>query len=564
MRVPIFKPLIPENKSSQMIEIAKQGTISPDWGLDFEKTISYDFMYNTIDIRINNYFKTHYTNKNFFINNKMRRLFIEEFLGQIKLEIEPTHVTNFYFNRFKFLFEIFRETLLNKEFFKSKRNEDQLYYSNEIFFMENQGCLYYYIYSILKKYSETSKVCIYVEKDSKMLFNTIFKISLNFFVCDNGESKKYSGNDLRKMPADWTWVTKCRMLEHMRKSPDTTPSLLAFEFKINYRTAQRFIAEFKKNPCINYDDLKEEPRGPSQNPFKIIPENVLNELTYSLIEMIPGDFNLEYSSWTGKCIQKYLKVKFDIEVKMSYLYYFLSINNIVSKFSQRLNPRQNRKEKERFKKETYPDIVRHAANISAKIAFCDETHVLQGHNQRGYAPIGKRTHMGHNQSCRHTKYSLFTIMTADGLSMVFKIKGTFTSEKFISCLEALHEKYPNTTFALILDNSHVHKSALVDEWLNGLWKNDNPYIRLYYLPSYCPELNPVEYFNQEFKAHLRKLKLNSVKDVIDATDKYIEEFQLNSEESRDHVGKFFLGEGCDYSLTVIIDHLISNNMLNIA
>ena len=77
-------------------------------------------------------------------------------------------------------------------------------------------------------------------------------------------------------------------------------------------------------------------------------------------------------------------------------------------------------------------------------------------------------------------------------------------------------------------------------------------------------MNPVEYFNQEFKAHLRKLKLNSVKDVIDATDKYIEEFQLNSEESRDHVGKFFLGEGCDYSLTVIIDHLISNNMLNIA
>lgn len=119
-------------------------------------------------------------------------------------------------------------------------------------------------------------------------------------------------------------------------------------------------------------------------------------------------------------------------------------------------------------------------------------------------------------------------MCADGLFMTFKIEGSFTSEKFIGCLEQLHEKYPKTTFALILDNSHVHKSAIVDEWLNDLWKNGNTFIRLYYLPAYCPELNPVEYFNQEFKAHLRKLKLNYAKEVIDATDKYIEKFQLNS------------------------------------
>ena len=173
MRVPIFEPLIPENKSSQMIEIANRGTISLDGGLDFEKLISCDFIYNTVDVRINNYFKTHYTNKDFFINNKIRSLFIEEFLGQIKFEIEPTRVTDFYFNRFKFLFEIFRKTLLNREFFRSNRGEDQLCYSNDIFCIDNQGCLYYYLYNILKKYSETSKICIYVEKDSKMLFNIL-------------------------------------------------------------------------------------------------------------------------------------------------------------------------------------------------------------------------------------------------------------------------------------------------------------------------------------------------------------------------------------------------------
>ena len=90
-------------------------------------------------------------------------------------------------------------------------------------------------------------------------------------------------------------------------------------------------------------------------------------------------------------------------------------------------------------------------------------------------------------------------MGSDGFFRCFMVKGSFTSEKFIECLETLHEENPQTVFFLILDNSHVHDSETVRIWLDTLKEKDESFIFIDLLPQYCPEINPVEYFNQEFK-----------------------------------------------------------------
>jgi IS1 family transposase len=51
---------------------------------------------------------------------------------------------------------------------------------------------------------------------------------------------------------------------------------------------------------------------------------------------------------------------------------------------------------------------------------------------------------------------------------------------------------------LIVDNLRVHHAKKVTAWLT----ENSEQIELFYLPSYCPELNPDEYLNGDLKARL--------------------------------------------------------------
>jgi len=56
-------------------------------------------------------------------------------------------------------------------------------------------------------------------------------------------------------------------------------------------------------------------------------------------------------------------------------------------------------------------------------------------------------------------------------------------------LTQLRQRTPNKRIVIILDNASIHKSKMVKKYLN---KHRN--IRLYHLPPYSPEYNPVELF----------------------------------------------------------------------
>ena len=52
---------------------------------------------------------------------------------------------------------------------------------------------------------------------------------------------------------------------------------------------------------------------------------------------------------------------------------------------------------------------------------------------------------------------------------------------------------------LVLDNLKAHHAKEVNEWL----KKHQDRIEVFYLPPYAPQSNPDEYFNEDFKNHLR-------------------------------------------------------------
>lgn len=70
---------------------------------------------------------------------------------------------------------------------------------------------------------------------------------------------------------------------------------------------------------------------------------------------------------------------------------------------------------------------------------------------------------------------------------VYQVRERMRTEDFLAFLAYLLEAYPDGPVLLIVDNYSSHTAHAVTAWLQ-----DHPRLRLYYLPTYCSHLNPVE------------------------------------------------------------------------
>ena len=87
---------------------------------------------------------------------------------------------------------------------------------------------------------------------------------------------------------------------------------------------------------------------------------------------------------------------------------------------------------------------------------------------------------------------------------------------------------------LIVDNHRSHKSKKVNAWL----RSNEEKIRIYYLPSYCPELNPDEFLNQDVKSHLGKQCLHTKSQMVKTLSRH-----LKMRQKQPHVIQNFV-KGC--------------------
>ena len=70
------------------------------------------------------------------------------------------------------------------------------------------------------------------------------------------------------------------------------------------------------------------------------------------------------------------------------------------------------------------------------------------------------------------------------------------SQTFIQFLEyLLLEQFPTQKLILVMDNASYHKSAASMAALSGF----EPRVKVFWLPKYCPTLNPIERFWRHLK-----------------------------------------------------------------
>lgn len=187
---------------------------------------------------------------------------------------------------------------------------------------------------------------------------------------------------------------------------------------------------------------------------------------------------------------------------------------------------------------TYPAIVEQAVRENAEIWWVDQTGARNASNCiKGYSPRGVTPtlpiashHIGVNMICAFTnkgklRYSFY--------------RSKFNQEIFISFLTRLIKANDRKVFAIV-DNSTTHHGLIVRDWK----EKQAEVITMFYLPSRSPELNPVEYLNNNLKRDLLYRGYSVNEDEIEAKSMSI---MRSIQSTKGRVASFFDHQDVKYA-----------------
>jgi transposase len=146
-------------------------------------------------------------------------------------------------------------------------------------------------------------------------------------------------------------------------------------------------------------------------------------------------------------------------------------------------------------KQDYPAVKRRAQKQRGTVFWLDEVGMRSQH-QAGttYAPKGKTPVLP--RTGQRFGLNLVSAITNRGEMVFVVVEGSFNGEAFIGFLQKLLRSVRQKVF-LIADSHPVHVQKQVSAWLQEHQKK----IEMILLPTYSPELNPDEYFNQDLKTN---------------------------------------------------------------
>ncbi len=156
---------------------------------------------------------------------------------------------------------------------------------------------------------------------------------------------------------------------------------------------------------------------------------------------------------------------------------------------------QNPKAVRKWLNEVYPKIAEKAKKERAEIYWLDETGLGSYSNYlRGYFPIGKTPMM--RMKTKYLSINIISFISKLGKMRFMSYNDSLNTKIFIKFVSRLYRDIDRKVF-IILDNLAVHHSKKFMSWVEK--RKDK--IRVFYLPSYSPELNPDERLNRDSKTH---------------------------------------------------------------
>jgi len=260
---------------------------------------------------------------------------------------------------------------------------------------------------------------------------------------------------------------------------------------------------------------------PLQSCTKLCLEN--EEKVRDIIEHhTPDQVGLDCVLWTRKAVCQYISDTYGITYSVRGMGDVLKRWGFTPQKPMKVAIQQNPHLVQHWLKVAYPAIQKKADQEKAAIYWADEMG-LRSTDQRGrtYARRGKTPVIKKTGS--RFRCNMISAITNQGSMKWMVFEESFTVVIFLNFLRRLIYKSDKKIF-LIVDNHKVHHAKKVQAWLE---KNKEK-ITIFFLPPYCPEMNPQELVNQEVKSHAGNFKMmTSLKDLTINLRYYLTRIQFN-------------------------------------
>jgi transposase len=221
------------------------------------------------------------------------------------------------------------------------------------------------------------------------------------------------------------------------------------------------------------------------------------EETQRLIsDKMPDQLKLPFALWTRKAVGQLIRERYGVELAVRTMTEYMDRWGYTSQKPMHRAFEQRPAEVLKWKTQTYPGIARRAKQEGAEILWGDETGVrnddVRGRSfaKRGSTPIVRVNNKRYGRS-------IISAISNRGTMRWMVFKGALNVRLFRRFLERLIKNAKRKVF-LILDNLPVHHAKVLQPWL--AMRADH--IELFFLPSYSPELNPVEVANADLKKNV--------------------------------------------------------------
>lgn len=199
---------------------------------------------------------------------------------------------------------------------------------------------------------------------------------------------------------------------------------------------------------------------------------------------------------------------------------------------------QDPEEVQKWLQQDYPGIRAKAARQQGQILWVDELGLRSQHTSgKSYAPKGKTPLLG--KSGNRFYLTMPTAISNQGHLIFTVAESHFNMALYVRFLKKLLRSVKQKVF-LITDKHPVHLGKLASEWL---WTNRKR-IEVFYLPNYSPELNPVEYTNQDIKTNVAGKRRAKDREEL---KKAVEAFANRKKKNPQQVKKYFCAPSVKYA-----------------
>jgi len=275
-------------------------------------------------------------------------------------------------------------------------------------------------------------------------------------------------------------------------------------------------------------------------PGELLSEEQKQEIFDTIIQTTPDQNGLPYMLWTRGAVAELIWQRFGLRRAPQTIGGYLRQWGFSSQKPARRALEKDPQAVTQWMKQEYPKIKSKATAEGAEIFWGDEMGLRSTHHsgstygRKGETPVISNT--GKRFGC-----NVIATISNQGHLFFMVFKQMFNSVIFLEFLTRLIRQNNHKIF-LILDRHPVHRAQSVEKWI----EDHDSQISLFFLPSYSPELNPVEYLNQDVKSNaVGKKRPSNLIEMLANLRSYL----FSRQRTPKIVKKYFQATHVQYTLT---------------